>query len=305
MISTSASSWSPLRTHSRASGSSSTIKVRIFIPHLLRFFATSQWLIRKETQGVTVYAELENTNIPDERFKNRKGAALSPTGDMSLRTKAAFRGTGRRAPPGGAGVRPAEYFFGVAAVVALMVPGRGCGTETPAAAAQATPVAVAASPTATPAPDLFVTSVRPMLAQKCAPCHEPGGKLYEKLPFDNRTVVADHVPGMMKRLKGEDRAILEAWVATLPSSRCRRGGRKRRALPGVRYAAGASPPATPQSHSVTEAGGNRLRHARLQIRISTSAYVPSNSTFQVFPPSADDSQSWRTLASACGVHVMR
>ena len=99
-----------------------------------------------------------------------------------------------------------------------MVPGRGCGTETPAAAAQATPVAVAASPTATPAPDLFVTSVRPMLAQKCAPCHEPGGKLYENLPFDNRTVVADHVPGMMKRLKGEDRAILEAWVATLPPS---------------------------------------------------------------------------------------
>jgi len=71
------------------------------------------------------------------------------------------------------------------------------------------------SPTATPAPDLFLTSVRPMLAQKCAPCHELGGKLYEKLPFDNRAVVAEHAPGMMKRLKGEDRATLAAWVASL------------------------------------------------------------------------------------------
>ncbi len=105
----------------------------------------------------------------------------------------------------------------MAAVVALMLPGRGCGAETPAPAAQAKPVSVAASPTATPAPDLFVTSVRPMLAQKCAPCHEPGGKLYEKLPFDDRIVVAEHAPGMMKRLKGGDRAILEAWVAALPA----------------------------------------------------------------------------------------
>ena len=101
-------------------------------------------------------------------------------------------------------------------MAALAVPGRGCGTETPASVAVATPIAAAASPT--PAPDPFATSVRPMLAQKCAPCHEPGGKLYEKLPFDNPTVVAEHAPGMMKRLKGDDRTILEAWVASLPSS---------------------------------------------------------------------------------------
>jgi hypothetical protein len=112
-------------------------------------------------------------------------------------------------------VRPAEYFFCVAAVVVLALPGRGCDGESAPPETSSTPVAVAASPTATPAPDLFLTSVRPMLAQKCAPCHEPGGKLYEKLPFDNRVVVAEHAPGMMKRLKGEDRAILEAWVATL------------------------------------------------------------------------------------------
>ena len=135
---------------------------------------------------------------------------------MSLRTKAAFRGTDGRATAGHSGIRPAEYFFCVAALAALALPGRACEGESPPPETHSTPIAVAASPTETPAPDVFVTSVRPMLAQKCAPCHEPGGKLYEKLPFDNRTVVAEHAPGMLKRLKGEDRAVLEAWVATLP-----------------------------------------------------------------------------------------
>ena len=105
----------------------------------------------------------------------------------------------------------------MAALTVLALPGRGCEGESAPPEKRSTPVAVAAIPTATPAPDLFLTSVRPMLAQKCAPCHEPGGKLYEKLPFDNRAVVAEHATGMMKRLKGEDKAILEAWVATLPS----------------------------------------------------------------------------------------
>jgi hypothetical protein len=115
-------------------------------------------------------------------------------------------------------VRPAEYFFCVAALMVLALPGRGCEGESPAPETRSTPVAVATSPTAIPTQDLFLASVRPMLVQKCAPCHEPGGKLYEKLPFDSRTVVAAHAPGMMKRLKGEDRAILEAWVATLTST---------------------------------------------------------------------------------------
>ena len=120
---------------------------------------------------------------------------------------------------GHTGVRPAEYFFCVAALTALALPGRGCAGESAPPETSSAGAAVATSPTATPAPDLFLPSVRPMLAQKCAPCHEPGGKLYGKLPFDSRSVVAEHAPGMMKRLKGEDRVILEAWVAALPSPR--------------------------------------------------------------------------------------
>jgi hypothetical protein len=136
---------------------------------------------------------------------------------MSLRTKAGFSGTGRRVKNRRSNVRPAElYFLSVAAAVGWLLPGRGCGPEPAMSAAAATPIPAAASPTSTPVPDLFATSVRPMLVKRCSPCHEPGGKLYEKLPFDDPTVVAAHAPGMMRRLQGEDRATLEKWIASLP-----------------------------------------------------------------------------------------
>ena len=101
-----------------------------------------------------------------------------------------------------------------------LLPGAGCesrgGTE-PAAverAAGVEPTAVPATPT--PAPDLFVSSVRPVLVAKCAPCHEPGGKLYEKLPFDQPSVVESHSAGILRRLQGENREAVEKWLATLP-----------------------------------------------------------------------------------------
>jgi hypothetical protein len=93
-----------------------------------------------------------------------------------------------------------------------VLPGRDCGSEKP----EPPPVAAAATPLPTPAPDLFASTVRPVLVTKCAPCHEPGGKLYEKLPFDNAGVVAAHAPGILRRLKGEDRAAVEKWMASLP-----------------------------------------------------------------------------------------
>ena len=80
---------------------------------------------------------------------------------------------------------------------------------------------VAAAPprTATPAPgsgdDAFASTVRPILRERCAPCHEPGGKMYARLPFDDRDVVAAHRDGVLRRLKGADREAVEKWLATL------------------------------------------------------------------------------------------
>jgi hypothetical protein len=66
-------------------------------------------------------------------------------------------------------------------------------------------------------PDPFVATVRPVLVARCAPCHEPGGKMYEKLPFDRPETLSLHREGALRRLKGEDRAAFEAWLATLPA----------------------------------------------------------------------------------------
>jgi hypothetical protein len=73
--------------------------------------------------------------------------------------------------------------------------------------------APAATPTAAPT---FQTAVRPILEVRCAPCHNPGGKMYARLPFDEPAVVAAHASGVRRRLKGDDLAAVEAWLATLP-----------------------------------------------------------------------------------------
>ncbi len=69
-----------------------------------------------------------------------------------------------------------------------------------------------AEPAPSPTPSLFASTVRPVLASRCAPCHEPGGKLYARLPFDDPEVVAAHAEGVLKRLHGEDREAVERWL---------------------------------------------------------------------------------------------
>lgn len=73
------------------------------------------------------------------------------------------------------------------------------------------PPAVAAPPTV--ASD-FQASVRPLLARTCTPCHVPGGRMYERMPFDRPEVVLSHKDGILRRLKHpDDRQVLERWLA--------------------------------------------------------------------------------------------
>ncbi len=73
-------------------------------------------------------------------------------------------------------------------------------------------------PASAPAtPDAFATRVRPVLAAKCSPCHEPGGKMYARLPFDRAETIATHPEGVLKRLRGADREAVETWLASLPA----------------------------------------------------------------------------------------
>jgi hypothetical protein len=77
----------------------------------------------------------------------------------------------------------------------------------------------ASTTAATATPGSFASSVRPVLLARCAPCHEPGGRLYAKLPFDRAETIASHPQGVLKRLKGADREAVEKWLASLPPAR--------------------------------------------------------------------------------------
>jgi len=50
----------------------------------------------------------------------------------------------------------------------------------------------------------FKTEVMPLLQRNCSPCHFPGGKLYDKLPFDKGETIISHKGGIMKRIKKEE-----------------------------------------------------------------------------------------------------
>jgi hypothetical protein len=84
--------------------------------------------------------------------------------------------------------------------------------EKPAPAAAPRAPAPVAKP-ASPEPDLFASTVKPMLERRCGECHAPGGKMYDRLPFDSPDVVASHKDGILRRLKvAEERQILEEWT---------------------------------------------------------------------------------------------
>ncbi len=63
---------------------------------------------------------------------------------------------------------------------------------------------------------VFTAEIRPILLAHCAPCHEPGGKMYARLPFDDPSVLSSHEPGVKKRLKGDDLKAFERWLAMAP-----------------------------------------------------------------------------------------
>lgn len=64
--------------------------------------------------------------------------------------------------------------------------------------------------------DVFANTVRPILVQRCSPCHEPGGTMYAKLPFDQPETLRTHRAGALKRFSGAEKQAFEAWLASAP-----------------------------------------------------------------------------------------
>jgi hypothetical protein len=87
-------------------------------------------------------------------------------------------------------------------------------TTAPAPARSVSAVPGKPSPAST-APDPFRATIRPILSEHCGACHDPGGKMYARLPFDDPRVVASHSEGVLRRLKGDDREAVQRWIAGL------------------------------------------------------------------------------------------
>jgi len=64
-----------------------------------------------------------------------------------------------------------------------------------------------------PAREEFETQVRPILEKRCNPCHFPGGKMYDRLPFDRPGTIRVLGTALFTRLHDEEeRAVIRAFL---------------------------------------------------------------------------------------------
>lgn len=77
-----------------------------------------------------------------------------------------------------------------------------------------------AEPAATPAegPGLpgqvdFTAQILPLLQEKCSPCHFPGGRMYDRLPFDQEGTIRELGTQMLSRLRDPlDQELIRTYL---------------------------------------------------------------------------------------------
>jgi len=94
-------------------------------------------------------------------------------------------------------------------------PADGGASVTPPAQAPSPPsppvraeVQAATLPTSTESPVDFARDLQPILASRCQPCHFPGGKTYDRLPFDRATTIRTLGTRLFTRIKADDEQTL-------------------------------------------------------------------------------------------------
>ena len=76
-------------------------------------------------------------------------------------------------------------------------------------------MALAASTTTQPKQAVdFEKEIEPILTAKCQPCHFPGGKMYEKRPFDRPETIVALGEKLFTRIHDEkERALIRTFLA--------------------------------------------------------------------------------------------
>ena len=106
---------------------------------------------------------------------------------------------------------------GLAALAVLLAAGTCAGgapelADAPAALPARSTVAPAHS-TSARAVD-FQSQVKPLLEARCSPCHFAGGRMYEKLPFDQPATIHHLGERLFTRIEAADeQALLRAFLA--------------------------------------------------------------------------------------------
>ena len=60
----------------------------------------------------------------------------------------------------------------------------------------------------------FDKQIRPILVQKCQPCHFTGGKMYERLPFDRPQTIVRLGKKLFTRIRDEkERDLIRQFLA--------------------------------------------------------------------------------------------
>jgi len=102
-------------------------------------------------------------------------------------------------------------FWTAALLISLL--GQGCApgrvaSGPPAASDAARPASTPApspsvSPSPSPTPERidFAKQILSMLEEKCSPCHFPGGRMYERLPFDRQETIQTLGKATLTRLR--------------------------------------------------------------------------------------------------------
>jgi hypothetical protein len=63
----------------------------------------------------------------------------------------------------------------------------------------------------------FETQLKPIFQSKCMPCHFSGGKMYDRLPFDNPATIRKLGTRLFTRIKDEDnRRLIEDFLRQSP-----------------------------------------------------------------------------------------
>jgi len=100
--------------------------------------------------------------------------------------------------------------------VAKSVSKADVGATDVGAADVAAPAIVATASSSKPRID-FDTQLKPIFQSKCMPCHFPGGKMYDRLPFDKPATIRTLGVKLFTRIKAEnERRLIEDFLAQSP-----------------------------------------------------------------------------------------